>query len=416
MYKFYFDESAHTRAISFNPNKGVNIFNTVTDKMNDLFIGFFIGVEEEKHLEVEHQFLVIENYIKGVLGLSDKQELKGDTIKTTKFKHGFNSIHKSQIALYQSLFSLLGDKDIIIHIHMMSKTEFMLQSYFKSIEFPDELRVNKLAFIYTIIKFLFHYRKIELLEKMFDTQMNLSVKFLDELKYELKQIVENTQNVNRMEREVLAFKHILKVLELTKITVLPKEKYQWEYTLLFEGFNFLIEELKIPKSQVSLQLDPEGTNEILRLAQLQKFYSAKANISSNNCPLIRIADIISNLLFKLSYNIYESLKEEEYTGVNDRNFEKKRLLNSQWFDIKREEVYKLYVELYKVIKQRSDIYWTVYSGIYMDYTVLTFCIISYIGNEFSDFGHFQSLNSLEHQDKFNTYVCNHLEERYKYFR
>ena len=30
MYNFYFDESSHTRAISFKSNKGVNIFNNVT--------------------------------------------------------------------------------------------------------------------------------------------------------------------------------------------------------------------------------------------------------------------------------------------------------------------------------------------------------------------------------------------------
>lgn len=413
MYNFYFDESAHTRAISFKSNKGVNIFNNVTDKVNDLFICTFIGVKDEHHFEVEHQFHIIENYIKNVLGLNDCQEFKGETIKTNKFKHGFNSLHKTLIPFYKNFLEFLDNDKIILHIHMFSKTEFMLTSYFENIEFDTRLNVNQGTFIYTIIKFLFHYRKIDLLEKMFDVDNNISEEFLECLKWGLIQIIAKSKTIKRMEREVHAFEQLLEALNFANITVNPMQKYQWDYTALFEGFDLLLEELNIYNSQVSLQLDPEGTNEIINLAKLQGFNSAESNLDSDKCIMIRIADVFSNLLFKFSYNLYECLKEDDYTGVNNRDFTRKRLVDMQWFDIKREEVFLLYVQFNKIIEKRNDIYWTVYSGIYMDYTVITFAIISYIGNSFVSFEEFKRFSPTQHQENFNTYICMQLEERYK---
>lgn len=413
MYNFYFDESSHTRAISFQYNKGVNIFNDITDKVNDLFIGVFIGVKDEHHFEIEHQFLNIENHIKNVLGLNIEQEFKGETIKTNKFKHGFNSVHKTLIPFYKNFLDFLDNDKVIIHMHMFSKTEFMLTSYFQNIGFDNRVNINKGTFIYTIIKFLFHYRKIDLLQKMFDSENNISEEFLESLKWELIQIIAKAKTIKRMEREIHAFEQLLEALYFANITVNPMRKYKWDYTELFEGFDLLLKELNIYNSQVLLQLDPEGTNEIINLAKLQGFKSAESNLESDKCSMIRIADVFSNLLFKFSYNLYESLKEEAYTGVSNRDFTSKRLVDKQWFDIKREEVFLLYVQFYKVLEKRKDIYWTAYSGIYMDYTVITFAIISYIGNEFKSFEDFNSFDAIQHQENFNNYICMQLEERYK---
>ncbi|MFB7160366.1 hypothetical protein ACFCYJ_26795, partial [Lysinibacillus sp. NPDC056232] len=101
VYNFYFDESAHTRAITYLEDKGLNIYIDDKDKQNDLFVGFFWGINANQDLDFEHRIVIVENYIKKLLGLKEDQEFKGDTIKTDQFRHGFNSLGKINLKIYK---------------------------------------------------------------------------------------------------------------------------------------------------------------------------------------------------------------------------------------------------------------------------------------------------------------------------
>ncbi|MFB7158257.1 hypothetical protein, partial [Lysinibacillus sp. NPDC056232] len=113
---------------------------------------------------------------------------------------------------------------------------------------------------------------------------------------------------------------------------------------------------------------------------------------------------ISNFFYKFSYNLDQSLKESQYTDVYTRDFATKRLLDEKWFDIKNEEVYLLYVKVNKIFESRKNIYWTTYSGIYGDYALLTFSLISYIGDHYKSFEEFKRYSPIEHTEYFNSYA------------
>lgn len=405
VYNFYFDESAHTRAITYIEDKGLNIYIEDKDKQNDLFVGFFWGINENLDLDFEHRFVIVENYIKELLGLKENQEFKGDTIKTDQFRNGFNSLGKINFKIYKVLFEMLDEEDLILHIHLLSKTEYMVREFFKEINLPTEFLVAKQALMYTLTKFFFNYRKQDLLEKMYSNNKSVSEKFIYELKNELEAIVEHAKDISRMKYEVKSFKELLICLTFAELNVAPKVKYLWDYEPLFIGFSNLLRELNISNEDVNLRIDPEGANEIFRIASKQDFRSVKDDLDSNNSSMIRIADIFSNFFYKFSYNLYLSLKETEYTDVYVRDFSTKRLLDEKWFDIKREDVYLLYVQANKIFESRKSIYWTTFSGIYADYALLTFSLLSYIGGQYKSFKDFHKYSPIEHTEIFNKYAA-----------
>lgn len=413
LYNFYFDESAHSRAITYKDGKGPNIYIQDKDKQNDLFVGCFIGVDVNKDFEIEQRFLMAERYIKSLLGLDDK-EFKGETIKTNKFKNGFNSIGKNNLKIYQTVFKLLDDNDLIFHIHLLSKTEYLVREFFKRVRFPPEevtgFVVDKKALMYTLIKFIFNYRKQDLLKKMFKKDQSISNLFLKELIEELTRIVESARDINRMKYEVRAFEQLLFCFSIAEITLSPKEKYEWDYEPLFLGFSNLLNELNITTKNIKLRIDPEGTNAIFHAANNQDFSFVHNDLNSTNSPMIRLADILSNLFYKISYNLYDSLKEQEYKDASSRDFVTKRLIEERWFDIKQKEVYLLYVQADKVFKDRGDIYWTTFSGLYIDFALLTFSLLRYIGGFYDSFDEYKTISPKMHAEYFNVYVTSRLKE------
>lgn len=156
IYSFFFDESSHDRKVT-NTEKGINIY---MDGNNDLFVGVLWGLNSQVEDEYRSKYLNFESFGKKILGLTEDQELKGTNISKSNFKNGINSFNKNTIEIYNSFFDLI-DSNVMIHINLYSKTEFLITSYFKNIIFPKHMIINKPAFIYSIIKFLFNYSSEE---------------------------------------------------------------------------------------------------------------------------------------------------------------------------------------------------------------------------------------------------------------
>ncbi|PEY19539.1 hypothetical protein CN340_25810 [Bacillus anthracis] len=420
MYNFYFDESAHDRAITYKNEKGLNIY---LNAQNDLFLGFFLGIRREKELDFLHQYLTMEKYWKdGLYKLKEHQEFKGTTIAKKKFEFGFTTFHKKDLKVYSNLFQLLDNEEIIFNVHMYSKTEFLILQYFEEFNLPTHIPIeefnavahlNQKELIYSLIKFLFNYRNQELLAGLFsDGEMSSEV-FLKKLKSMLDMVINQTDNVERKRRETPVLKFLLRALGHADIEGNPQKKYEWDYSPLFIGLSEVLKDLRVEKNNVKLVIDPEGTGTILSTAKQQGFSFAFDNEDSKENGLIRISDILSNMFQRLSLSIYEGIKEDPFVNAETHDYATKRMLSKEWFDIKQEDVYQLYVRLNKILRINNPNYCKVRSGIYLDYSELTVALIAYIGGEFMGFEDFKSKSPEIHAKCFNGYAMKWLNKEQK---
>lgn len=409
MFNFYFDESSHDRAITYKDGEGLNIY---LPSNNDLFVGFFWGFKQEKELTYQHQYSTIERYLKTIYSLNENQEFKGSIIKQKNFKFGFNSLKHNTIRVYSHLFQFLDNEEIILHIHLYSKTEYLIKQYFKEVTFTVGI-ANENAFIYSVIKFLFNYRDEEFLAGLFSNSTVSSADFLEKLKSMLKIVIRNIYDVKRKKQELLTLQEMLYILENARIKTHPKEKYKWDYKPVFIGLSKLLEEIKIDINTVNLKIDPEGTNRIANAAKQQGFNSVSDDEDSSVNELIRVADLLSNMFYRLTLALYESLKEDPFVNANEHDYATKRILNEEWFDIKNEEIYQLYVSLNKILKINNGNYWTIFSGIYSDYALLVVSLIEYISERYESFKHFKTVTAKSHAEYFNTYAALKLMDRFQ---
>ncbi|MGE7920644.1 hypothetical protein ACQKM9_17165 [Viridibacillus sp. NPDC093762] len=409
IYNFYFDESSHDRAITHKDGKGLNIY---LPSNNDLFVGLFWGFKQEKELEYLHQYSIIERYLKTIYGLDDSQEFKGSVIKQNNFKFGFNSFKPNTIKVYSNLFQLLDSEEVILHTHLYSKTEYLVTQYFKEINFPMGA-INEKALIYSLTKFLFNYRNEEFLSGLFSSSSMSSKEFLEKLKSMLKTVIGNIPGIKRKEHELPALKEMLIILESAHIKTNPREKYEWDYKPLFIGLTKLLEELNIDINTVNLKIDPEGANRIVNVAKQQAFKLVSDEEDSSVNGLIRVADLLSNMFYRLTLALHESLKEDPFVNSDEHDYATKRILNEEWFNIKNEEIYQLYVSLNKILRTNNGNYWTTFSGIYFDYALLVFSLITYISENYESFKDFKSVTDKDHAEYFNTYVSLRLKDKFQ---
>lgn len=402
IYNFYFDESSHDRAITCK-DTGLNIYKGA---QNDLFLGVFWGFKQEKEQAYQERYLYIENQFKQIYELKKGQEFKGTTISKKNFKFGFRSFNPNTLNVYTKLFEFIDDKEITLHIHMYSKTEYLISQYFEEVYLPPY--VNRNSFIYSIIKFLFNYRNEELMESLFTNRKTSPKEFLADLKLMLKKVISKTENVERKIHETSTLQDILCILDNIYIKAQPREKYEWDYKYLFIGLRELIEELNISPNDVHLTIDPEGNRKIYNTAKRQDFHYVYDDEDSSENTLIRVADILSNMLHRLTLALYESLKEVPFVNADTHDYVTRHILNEEWFDIKNEEVYQLYVRLNRILKITNKNYWTIFSGIYYDYALIMVSLIEYIGEVYENFNHFNTVTAKEHMEQFNIHVTNRL--------
>lgn len=411
MFNLYFDESSHDRAITYKKDQGLNIYFPFK---NDLFVGFFWGFKEENELRYQHQYSVIEKYLKSLYGLNENQEFKGSIVKQKNFEFGFNSFKPNTLKVYSQLFDFLDNEDFIFHLHLYSKTEYLITQYFRKVEINIIFgEINKKAFIYSIIKFLFNYRNENFLAELFSNDISSPVEVIEKLKSILETVINNITNVKRKEKEIPALKEMLIILNNSNIIANPKEKYKWAYEPVFIGLSKLLKERGININTINLRIDPEGTNSIVNTARKQGFNSVSDDEDSSENGLIRVADLVSNLFYRLTLALQESLKEEPFVNPKEHDYATKHILNKNWFDIENEEVYQLYVSLNRILKINGRNYWTIFSGIYFDYALLTVSLLEYFSEKYKSYNDFISVEAKEHAEYFNTFLSEKIQKEFE---
>ena len=384
-YKFYYDESEHSRKINYNTVTAPNYY--------DNFVTVVVGWAKEKEKEVFKKYEDFEN--KYADRKDGNGELKSTTLKQKKFECGFASLDKTNTQFIMDFLSIF-DESTKLYFSVASKIEYLVLQLF--IGYQNNFIIDADAVKYSITKALVAYRPQNVIQSIYDDN---SKEFVEELKRFFRERIEcNRSNMSLKEQENEAFENILHILDNN--SAIPE--FQWDYRMPFSGFAKYLQEEQI--KNYALVLDKEGEkNEASRTMQAAceiGLSNVTEGNSKDNCGL-RMADMMAGIISKLLKALCDELHYHSIAeGVE------KKLLNAKWFQLNETQL-DLYKRLYKIICEWDNVWYKSYAGIYSDDLV---CFIGLLGYMTHFENKEQIINEkLEMQGEyFNGYVCQQLSD------
>lgn len=396
---FYFDESFHDRAIKLSYDGSINLFS---DGLSDTFVGGFIGVEFSKIKGFENKFLEFESKYKKIYGLSDRKELKGSIVKQKNFKYGIASLNYNSTKLYLDFFDILIDYNCIIQLNLFSKIEKLLSEVFKGSIEKLNIIVKPKAFIYSITKFIFRYRDLEIAEKLLLNSNTMSSRqIIDEIRFGLNFILKKISHIERKVQEEKTLNELLYVLDLLNNNIHLSENIKWNYDSIFEGLDILLEELKISPLEIELKLDEEKN--ILDSANRYSRNMKVDSYDSQNVVGIRSADILANFFGRLIYLMQKELEETDQLNVKgDLHY-----ISKGWFRI-NEDKFKLSKKIGYLLGYQSLCH--INTSVFMDHSFVIFSYFNYINN-YKDINEYRKYTDEYHYINGNRYIIKQLQEK-----
>lgn len=153
MYKFFYDETEHSRKINYQTVTASNYY--------DNFISAIVGWESEEDANIVEKYLAFETkYAYRKKG----GELKSQSMKAKDFQLGFASLNKHTIGFYEDFISLL-DEQIVIYFSVFSKIEYVINQIFA--DYHNSLFVDIDYMKYSIVKAINEYRPKKLIESIY---------------------------------------------------------------------------------------------------------------------------------------------------------------------------------------------------------------------------------------------------------
>lgn len=192
-YKFYYDESEHSRKINYNTVTAPNYY--------DNFVTVIVGWSKEKEKEVFKKYKDFENKY---ADRKDKNgELKSTTLKQKKFECGFASLDKVNVQFIMDFLSIF-DESTKLYFSVASKIEYLVLQLF--IGYQNNFIIDADAVKYSITKALIAYRPQNVIKSIYDNPEE----FVEELKRFFRERIEcNHSNMSLKEQENEAFENIL---------------------------------------------------------------------------------------------------------------------------------------------------------------------------------------------------------------
>ena len=142
-YKFYYDETEHSRNITQSTLKNSNYYEN--------FITVIVGWDEKKEQELEKKYLEFENKYED---RKHKGELKSSAIKLGQFRNGFASMSRENLELVSDFLDLFDD-DIYVYFSVQSKVEYILLQLLS--QYHNNLVVDIDAMRYSLVKAIHVY-------------------------------------------------------------------------------------------------------------------------------------------------------------------------------------------------------------------------------------------------------------------
>lgn len=381
-YKFYYDESEHSRKINYPTVNAPNYY--------DNFVTVIIGWSKEKEIEVFKKYQDFENKY---AGRKDKNgELKSTTLKQKQFEFGAASLNKSNSQFIMDFLSIF-DEDTKLYFSVASKIEYLVLQLFT--DYQNSCFIDADAMKYSITKALVAYRPQNVIKCIYDSPE----KFVAELKNFFRERIEcNRSNISLKKRENKAFMDILYILE--DISATPE--LQWDYHMPFDGFAKYLQEEYI--KNYDLVLDKEGEQNELGRTMQAACEMGLSNITEENSQAsygLRIADMMAGIISKLLKALCDAL---HYHSIADGT--NKKLLDAKWFQLNETQL-SLYKKIYQIICEWDPAWFKSYAGIYSDDLVAFIALIGYMA-------HFKNTKQIVNEtlemqgEYFNNYVCQQL--------
>lgn len=371
---FYFDEANYDRKITYKFEK--NEVNILGPQNWDTFVGVFIGIKEENLLNFENDYLNFENkYKKRFFNEDLSKELKGEVIKNKNFKNGFSGFNKDTVEFYSDFFDILIKHNCIFQLNCFSKIERVIDTAFNDYKYFLKLNgVRIRAFIYSITKYIYTYKYLELTEKLFlYSKNNQNINIIKILISSIDETLKEISSFKRKKKEIIALIQIKHILENLKFNISITQKINWDCSYNFDGFNLLLNELKKNPNQISLFLD-EDKNNFKSAQNSEKYYGFYRELKSCNSKDfigIRAADILATFFSKLSKASEDEIKEDYSNGIK----EERKLIREEWFKIKKNQF--LLIKKIECLFEKSYHYST-YFSYYTDFIIIVFCYFHYI--------------------------------------
>ena len=154
-YKFYYDESEHSRKINYATVTAPNYY--------DNFVTVVIGWLKEKEKQVFKKYKDFEN--KYADRKDRNGELKSTTLKQKKFEFGFASLDKANAQFIMDFLSIF-DESTKLYFSVASKIEYLVLQLF--IGYQNNLLIDADAVKYSITKALVVYRPENVIKSIYD--------------------------------------------------------------------------------------------------------------------------------------------------------------------------------------------------------------------------------------------------------
>jgi hypothetical protein len=191
-FKFYYDESEHSRKIT--PS------TVVADNYYDNFVTVTVGWDKSDEQLIEKRYTDFES--KYSIRKS-KGELKSTTLNPKQFENGFASLKKENINFIGD-FLCLFDEKVFLYFSVTSKIEYIVNQLF--VNYQNNLFEDMDAMKYSIVKSILQYRPQEIIKGMYENTGEL-VQLLKN--FYSKKIEENRANLELKKLENKAFLEIL---------------------------------------------------------------------------------------------------------------------------------------------------------------------------------------------------------------
>lgn len=379
-YKFYYDESEHSRKLTQKTIQSENYY--------DNFITAIVGWNSKKESEIFDKYKKFEEkYGNGF-------ELKSNAIKKKRLKNGFASLDKHTLNLIDDLLSLF-DEDTKLYFCVASKIEYIILQLFLS--YKNSMFFDADALKYIITKAIVTYHPNKVIECIGEKDID---GFIANLKdFFKKQIEINKQNLPLKENENQAFEQMLIILDDSG----NNYKIDWTYLASFIGFKYYLAEEQIENYELLLDKEgAEGEDSNTKKAACSIGLENVNESDSKSSYGLRMADMIAGLISKLLRALYEAKKYESNDKIE------RKILNEEWFNLSQEQL-NLYKKLQKIICVWDHVWYKSYVGNYADDLVCFISLLNYMA-------HFDSIEDMKNIDKqgeyFNSFAYNDLNEHF----
>lgn len=383
-YRFYYDESEHSRIINLNTFNAQNYY--------DNFVAGIIGWSNDNEADVYNRYLEFERKYEC---RKSHGELKSTTISNKQLDYGFASLNKQNTTFLCDFLSLFDDK-ILVYFSVASKMEHIITQLFSG--YQNDIIFDMDAMKYSIIKAIMMYRP----ELVINSAFNYPKDLVSELKkFFTERIEKNRCHQELKVQENETFKCVLHILD----DVNPRITNNWNYCIPFWGFDQYLQEKSI--EDYTLTIDKEGEKDSKSNTLLAARRSGINNVNeadSLECVGIRMTDILIGIIGKMLKSLNRASR---YTSEEETL--RKKLLSAEWFKLKPEQLL-LYKKLHYIVCQLNNAWYKSYSGIYSDDLVELIALLNYMS-------HFSSIEEIDDKEMqgeyFNAYCCECLSQRFE---